>query len=145
MEINEFTMTHYAAAITLWQETPGVGLSSADEPEAIRAYLARNPGMSFVALADGQLVGTILCGHDGRRGYIHHVAVHPNHQRQGIATQLVNQALTTLQAVGINKCHLFIFGENETGIAFWQNTGWQLRQDIHIMSRFIEIDDGSSC
>lgn len=143
--IAEFTMNHYEDAVALWQATPGVGLSSADEQEAIRFYLARNPGMSFVAVGDGNLAGTILCGHDGRRGYIHHVAVHPNYRRQGIATQLVDHALAALAAIGINKCHLFIFGENETGIAFWQNSGWQLRKDIHIMSTFIEVDDGSSC
>jgi putative acetyltransferase len=145
MNIAEFTMNHYGDAVALWQATPGVGLSSADEPEAIRFYLARNAGMSFVALVGGELAGTILCGHDGRRGYIHHVAVHPDHRRQGIATQLVDRSLAALGAMGINKCHLFIFGENETGIAFWQNGGWQLRQDIRIMSTFIEIDDGSSC
>ncbi len=143
--IAEFTMDHYAAAIALWKATPGVGVSSADEPAAIQTYLERNPGMSFVALAEGRLVGTILCGHDGRRGYIHHVAVHPEYRRQGIATGLVERALAALKEIGISKCHLFIFGENESGIAFWQVTGWQLRQDIHIMSRFIEVDDGSSC
>lgn len=144
-EIIEFTMNYYEDAISLWRETPGVGVSSADEPEAIRFYLERNPGMSFVALVDGRLMGTILCGHDGRRGYIHHVTVQPDYRRQGIASQLVNHALAALKEIGISKCHLFIFGENETGIAFWQATGWQLRQDIHIMSRFIEVDDGSSC
>jgi len=137
--IREFTMHHYDNAVALWQATPGVGLSSADEPEAICFYLERNPGSSFVALVDGRVVGTILCGHDGRRGYIHHVAVHPDYRRQGIATELVKQALAALQAIGINKCHLFIFGQNEMGIAFWQNIGWELRQDIRLMSTFIEV------
>lgn len=145
MEIVEFTMQHYEEAVALWQATPGVGLSSADEPEAIRFYLARNPGTSFVALAHGHLVGTILCGHDGRRAYIHHVAVHRHYRRQGIATRLVQHGLAALKAIGISKCHLFIFGENKTGIAFWQSIGWELRQDVRIMSTFISFDDGSSC
>ncbi len=143
--IVEFTMEHYEAAFLLWRETPGVGVSSADEPAAIRFYLERNPGMSFVALVEGRLVGTILCGHDGRRGYIHHVAVHPDYRRQGMATQLVDRALASLKAIGISKCHLFIFPQNASGIAFWQTSGWDYREDVRIMSRFIEVDDGSSC
>jgi N-acetylglutamate synthase len=145
IHIQEFTMEHYPAAFTLWEETPGIGVSSADEPEAIAFYLLRNAGSSFVALCAECLVGTILCGHDGRRGYIHHLAVHPDYRRQGIATQLIKSALTELESIGITKCHLFIFGENETGIAFWQQNGWSLREDIHIMSKFISVDDGSSC
>ncbi|GIK56727.1 MAG: GNAT family N-acetyltransferase [Chloroflexi bacterium] len=143
--IAEFTMDHYEAAIALWKATPGVGVSSADEPAAIRFYLERNPGMSFVALAEGRLIGTILCGHDGRRGYIHHVAVHPDYRRQGIATQLGDRALASLKAVGIGKCHLFIFPQNQTGITFWESIGWDLREDVRIMSKFMEVDDGSSC
>ena len=145
IKIIELTMNHYEDAITLWRETPEVGVSSADEPEAIRFYLERNPGMSFVALAEGRLVGTILCGHDGRRGYIHHVAVHPEYRRQGIASQLVDRGLAALKEIGISKCHLFIFPQNQSGIAFWETMGWDFREDVRIMSKFMEVDDGSSC
>ncbi len=143
--IQAFTMEHYQAAYTLWRDTPGIGLSSADEPQAIEQYLLRNPGTSFAAFADTALVGTILCGHDGRRGYVHHLVVNPAYRRRGIATQLVTTALNQLRTIGISKCHLFIFAQNKTGIAFWQNVGWTLREDIHIMSKFISEDDGSSC
>ena len=143
--IEAFTMEHYQAALTLWQETPGIGVSSADEPDAIEQYLMRNPNNSFVAVVDKVLVGTILCGHDGRRGYIHHLTVHPAHRQQNIAAQLIKKALAQLAAIGISKCHIFIFGENESGIAFWQHNGWVFREDVHIMSKFIAIDDGSSC
>ena len=124
ISIQEFTMNHYQAALALWQETPGIGVSSADESDAIAYYLLRNPNNSFVALTDERLVGTILCGQDGRRGYIHHLAVHPDHRHQGIATQLITSALAHLKEIGITKCHLFIFGENDSGIAFWQQNGW---------------------
>jgi putative acetyltransferase len=143
--ISEFTMTHYNAALNLWRETSGIGVSRSDEPDSLAFYLARNPGTSFVAVANGALVGTILGGHDGRRGYIHHLAVHPDYRRQGIATQLVTKALASLEEIGIQKCLLFIKVENEAGRAFWQSSGWSLREDISMMSKFISKEDGSSC
>ncbi len=137
MEIRPFTLTDYDNAIALWQQCEGVGLSSADEKPAIEKYLARNPGMSFVAYQQNQLVGAILCGHDGRRGFIHHLAVHPKHRRKGIGQQLVTNGVSALAAAGIDKCHLFIFQQNESGKAFWNSVGWNLRTDIQIMSRYI--------
>ncbi len=128
------TMAHYEQVWALWQATEGVGLSRADEPGAIQVYLERNPGLSFVALADGQVVGTVLGGHDGRRGFLHHLAVQVAYRRQGIAAALVNHCLEGLAQVGIQKSHLFIFHENESGKAFWRSQGWDLRQDIQIMS-----------
>lgn len=132
-----FDMTHYPAVRALWEQSEGVGLSSADAPGAIASYLARNPGMSYVALDNGRVVGAILCGHDGRRGYVHHLAVHPDWRRQGIATRLITRALEHLQAAGIAKCHLFIFHANDAGKAFWQAVSWVLRQDIQVMSVYV--------
>ena len=134
--IQEFKMEHCAAAIALWEDTPGVG--SSDTPEAIAQFLERNPGHSFVCIEQGTLVATIMCGHDGRRGYIYHLAVQPEFRRQGIATKLVAQGIDRLAEAGITKCHLFVFGENETGSLFWNSDEWQLRDDLHIRSKFIE-------
>jgi ribosomal protein S18 acetylase RimI-like enzyme len=136
--ITPFTMTNYDAVIALWELSDGVGLSSADEPENIHSYLERNPGMSFVAKQDDIVVGAVLGGHDGRRGYIHHLAVHPDYRRQGIGQQLIDRCFGALRAIGIQKCHLFIFKENHIGIAFWKGTGWSYREDIAIMSKMVE-------
>lgn len=136
--ITPFTMTDYTPVITLWELSDGVGLSSADSPEAIQFYLERNPGMSFIAQENGMVIGAVLSGHDGRRGYIHHLAVHPDFRRQGIGQQLIDHCFEALHAVGIQKCHLLIFKENKSGIAFWQSTGWSYREDIGIMSKMIE-------
>ncbi len=135
--IHPFTITKYDAVIALWQQCEGIGLSDADERDRIEFYLERNPGTSFIAQDDGAVIGAILCGHDGHRGFIHHLAVRSDYRRQGIATQLVERGLDGLTAVGIRKCHLLIFNKNESGITFWQNDGWKLRQDIDIMSKFI--------
>lgn len=130
-----FTMQDYEAVFALWRETEGVGLSSADEPEKIEAYLARNPGLSFVARAGGQVVGAVLCGHDGRRGLLHHLAVRKDCRRQGVGTELVKRCMEGLRLQGIDKCHLFVFRSNQNGIAFWRSQGWDERLTLVLMSR----------
>lgn len=133
--ISSFTMADYPAVMELWRATEGVGLSSADEPARIAAYLERNPGISFVARADGELVGAVLAGHDGRRGYLHHLAVRADFRGQGIGTDLVEHCLTALGQAGIDKCHLFVFQSNSGGLAFWRKGGWKDRVELVLMSK----------
>jgi N-acetylglutamate synthase len=130
-----FTMAEYDGALALWRQCEGIGLSEADSREGIQAYLARNPGMSFIATDAGRVVGAVLCGHDGRRGYIHHLAVHPRSRRRSLGRQLVERCLRALQHAGIQRCHLFIFNQNESGMAFWKSVGWTPRNDLSIISR----------
>ena len=94
--------------------------------------------MSFVASENNIIVGSILCGHDGRRGYINHLAVRPEYRRKGLGQKLVEKSLSVLQAVGIQKCHLFIFNNNTDGIRFWNKIGWTQRFDISLISKVIE-------
>lgn len=138
-------MDDYAGVYTLWQQCDGVGLSQADRPAEIFRFLERNRGMSFVARCDHEVVGAILCGHDGRRGYLHHLAVAAGYRRQGIASELVKRALSQLRIEGIAKCHLFIFNDNGVGKAFWNSIGWKEREDIAIMSRNLIHDPVSTC
>ncbi|MFN2105398.1 MAG: GNAT family N-acetyltransferase [Candidatus Promineifilaceae bacterium] len=137
MKFEPFNIDRYDEVYALWDRCSGVGLSSADERDQIAAYLARNPGMSFIALDGSVVIGIVLGGHDGRRGYLHHLAVDDDYRRQGIGRQLVENCLSALAAEGIQKCHLFIFHENAGGIAFWQAQGWTLRQDIRVMSKHL--------
>jgi ribosomal protein S18 acetylase RimI-like enzyme len=132
-----FTIRHYDDVYDLWARSPGVGLSDADTRDYIASYLKRNPSMSFVALSTSKVIGAILGGHDGRRGYIHHLAVDEPYRRQGIGKQLVENCLEALEREGIQKCHLFIFHENEGGIAFWEAGSWTMRKDIMVMSRHL--------
>lgn len=132
--LRSFVPADYPAARALWAATPGIGLSAADERAPVLAFLARNPGLSLVAEAGGQIVGTILLGHDGRRGYIHHLAVSPDHRRKGLARRLVDDALTGLRRTGIGKCHLFVFETNTEARAFWNRLGATFRDDLVIYS-----------
>lgn len=144
IEIAEFTGAEYDQALELWRRSDGVGLSEADSRENIARYLDRNPGMSLVARAGGVVVGTILAGHDGRRGYIHHLAVDASARRQGIGRSLVEAALAALKGAGILKCHLFLFNKNESGLSFWRSQHWEKREDICIVSKEI-AGDGTQC
>jgi len=134
MGIKAFGPADYDAAIDLWKRCPGVGLSSADEREAIAAFLEKNPGLSFASWEGEVLAGTSLCGSDGRRGYLYHVAVDPAYRRRGIGSSLAKASLAALSATGIRKCHLFVLADNESGAAFWSAAGWASRGDIAVFS-----------
>ena len=136
--IESFEITLYDKVLALWRQCEGVGLSDADSKQHITSYLARNPGMSFVALADGAVIGVVLAGHDGRRGYLHHLAIHPDWRRQGIGRRLVERGLAALSSAGIRKCHVFVFNTNASGAAFWTSLGWTRRSDIGVISRVME-------
>ena len=135
MEIREFRVADYGEAYELWKASPGVGLSDADSRESIERFLERNPLCSSVAREQGRLVATALAGHDGRRGYLYHVAVHPDWRRRGIGRAVAARSLERLAAAGIRRCHLFIFADNTSGQRFWSSLGWRERPDIKICSR----------
>lgn len=134
MEIIPFDMNRYKAAYSLWAVTPGIGLSFSDSREEISSFLKRNPGLSFIALHGEEVAGTILCGHDGRRGYIYHLCVSPSFRHQGIAAALTEKSLEGLRRSGIKKCHLFVLKENREGYAFWTHSSWQERTDLTVFS-----------
>jgi ribosomal protein S18 acetylase RimI-like enzyme len=138
MQIREMTIQDYDAVLALWQSVIGMGLSDADSREGIGRYLARNPGMSFTAWDGDLLVGAVLCGHDGRRGYVHHLAVRPSHRRQGIGKALTARCMDALAAEGIDKCHLFVYVDNTNAAGFWKSIGWTQRVDLDLMSRYTE-------
>ena len=140
-----FAMRYYDDVLALWRRCEGVGLSEDDSRSHTEAYLDRNPGMSFIAMAGDMVVGAVLAGHDGRRAYIHHLAVAPAYRRQGVARQLVDRCLVALADVGIRKCHLLVFNSNTKGIAFWKAMGWTLRSDVGILSKTIEAVSGDPC
>jgi putative acetyltransferase len=103
----------------------------------MKAFLKRNPGMSFIARYKGNVVGAILSGHDGRRGYVYHLAVREDFRNKGVGRQLVDKCVVALKNAGIKKCHILVFNNNLDGINFWNAVGWKFRSDISAISKEI--------
>ena len=131
----------YDAVLALWRRTPGVGLGIGDERGAVVASLERNPGLSLVAVRGETLVGAVLCGHDGRRGSINHLAVVPEERGRGLGRELVDGCLEGLRAAGIGKCSIVVYRHNTDGQAFWRAIGWTVRDDLLLMQLGIASRD----
>jgi len=146
VEIAAFSPQDYDEALALWQRCEGIGLSDADERAPLLAFIEKNPGLNFIAREKGSLVGTCLCGSDGRRGYLYHLAVDPAKRRRGIGNRLVACTLRALAAQGIHKCHIMVYGSNESGLAFWMIGGWVKRPEIVLMSHDVgDAESQGSC
>ena len=130
MQLAEMTSGDYDAVIALMTRTSGIVLRRVDSRESVEKFLARNPGLSFVAWEGETMVGCAMCGHDGRRGYLHHVAVEPTFRGQGIAHQLITRCLDRLEAEGIFKTHIDVLTTNGVANNYWAKRGWQRRNDI---------------
>jgi N-acetylglutamate synthase len=174
LDIHPMTADDYDEVAALWQNTEGIGLDEhIDTREGIAGYLARHPGLSFVARQESfevlecgdssplsaersdlprdaavknesgdesphskhRIIGAVLCGHDGRRGYLHHLAVAAACRRKGIGRALVEACLTGLGSVGIPKCNIFLLADNELGKTFWTHNGWNDRCDLKVLQK----------
>ncbi len=140
--VRVMSISDYDGVYDLWIHTPGMGLNSTDDShEGIERYLKRNSATSFVAESDGRIVGVIMAGHDGRRGYIYHTAVLPAYRNQGIAKKLVDRAMAALDDEGINKAALVTFKTNDTGNGFWESIGFTERDDLVYRNKNIHALD----
>jgi N-acetylglutamate synthase len=133
VKIGEMQVEDYDDVAALWQRTEGIGLDDDDSREGIATYLVRNPGISQVARAEGRIVAAVLCGHDGRRGYLHHLAVATEYRNKSIGKKLVQACLSRLAYLGIPKCNIFLFDDNDPGRAFWNRAGWNERSDLRVL------------
>jgi putative acetyltransferase len=154
------TIDDYDAVMALWRRTEGLGLDDSDSHEAIAAFLRRNRGMSQVACAPERIVakgkrvagtggkgtgagerivGAVLCGYDGRRGMLYHLAVAKRHRRHGLGQRLVDAALARLHATGCGKCLLVVLKDNQAGRAFWKAHGWEtINGWVDLMARWVK-------
>ena len=130
--IRAMLIQDYPKVSSLWHKIPGFAIRSIDDSEkGVERFLKRNPGLSVVAEEEGKIIGSILCGHDGRRGCLYHVCVDPGHRRKGIGTRMVVYAMEALKAEEINKVSLIAFTRNDVGNAFWRKIGWTRREDLN--------------
>jgi len=142
MEIVKMKIANYKDVYSLWINTPGMGLNTVDDSKkGIGKYLKRNPKTCFIAEEDNKVIGVILSGHDGRRGFIHHTAVDCAYRNKGIGTALVNKAIEALQKEGIHKVGFVVFKNNELGNKFWESIGFKIREDLVYRNKVISDID----
>ena len=132
MQIRTMTIADYEKVYALWMSCKNMGFNDIDDSkEGITRFLERNPNTSFVAIENDELLGIILGGHDGRRGYIYHMSVAENHRKKGIGSSLLEKCLASFKNEKISKVALLVFKYNETGNAFWEKQGFILREDVN--------------
>lgn len=132
MTVRTMTAEDYGGVRALWMTISGFAIRSIDDSRAgVERFLRRNPTTSVVAEEDGKIVGSILCGHDGRRGCLYHVCVHRDYRMRGIGKAMVVYAMNALKAEEISKVSLIAFTKNDIGNAFWNRIGWTRRLDLN--------------
>lgn len=130
--VREMSIEDYDKVFELWMSIQGFGIRSIDDSrEGIARFLKRNPTTSVVAEQNGRIVGSVLCGHDGRTGFFYHVCVAKDYRNHGIGHRMAHFAMCALQAEGVNKVSLVAFKSNVTGNEFWHNVGWVERDDLN--------------
>ena len=136
MNIHPMTVADYDRVYALWMSCRNMGFNDLDDSrEGIERFLNRNPATCFVAEGESGLMGVILAGQDGRRGYIYHMCVGEGCRRRGVGTALVERCLVALKREGINKVALLVFKYNDAGNAFWERQGFALREDLNYRNR----------
>ena len=136
--IRPLTIDDYDSVYDLWSDgrQSRRALNPVDDSrEGIDRYLKRNPGTCFAAVSEDRIIGVILSGHDGRRGIIHHLCVHPDYRRMKIASQLVSHAETALRNEGIQKIFGLVFRDNDEANDFWESQGYTLRSDLNYRNK----------
>ncbi|MGD8232005.1 GNAT family N-acetyltransferase [Vibrio sp. TRT 1302] len=134
VNIREMEIADYDKVIALWGQTEGMSIRDADSRESIANYLERNPELSFVAEINSEIVGAVLVGTDGRRGYLQHLAVSPQCRGKKLGRRLVDQAVNALAKIGIPKTHLFVYNDNINAQQFYQRLGWFARDEVRMYS-----------
>lgn len=120
--------------LELWRDTPGVGLGAGDDETSLTAFMQRNPSTCLLIKSRDSIIGTVLGGFDGRRGYIYHLVVQRDFRRQGYGKKMLQEVIMQLRALKAEKIHLFVFNNNYGAMAFYEKQGWIKRQDINIFS-----------
>lgn len=139
--IRVMTIEDFPAVLALWSGTEGIGLNPYDDSvPRIAIFIERNPTSCLVWEEMGEIIGVILAGHDGRRGYIYHAAVREERRSEGIGTALADAAIEALKAQGIHKAGMLVMADNQVGNDYWEERGWERRTDVYYRNRVIKMD-----
>lgn len=142
MIIRTMTLEDYDQIYQLWLGIKGFGIRTLDDSkEGVEKFLKRNPATSVVAEENGVIVGSILCGHDGRQGCMYHVCVAEKHRKNGVGNQMVQEALERLKKEGINRVNLIAIKSNAVGNEFWNEAGWNLRSELNYYDFILNINN----
>lgn len=142
MEIKLMTIGDCNRAYSLWARTPGMEIYTKDDsPKGIERFLHRNPSTSFIAVDGDKTIGTIMGGHDGRKGYIYNVCVDASYRAEGVGTQLVERALNALRAEEITRVSIMTKIQNTAGNALWNSLGWTVRGDLNYYEYILDKDN----
>ena len=137
IEILPMAVDDLEAVAVVWNATEGVGMNESDGPEQLRGFLDRNPGLSLIARDGSRLVGAVLCGHDGRRGFLYHLAVLTDYRKRGLGRAMVDRCLKSLSMLGLLRCNILIYVDNHSGEQFWRKGGWFERNELKLLQRDI--------
>jgi ribosomal protein S18 acetylase RimI-like enzyme len=138
-EIRKMTAEDYDNVYAFWNTIGGLKLDESDALENFKRYLERNPRLSYIVTANDQIVGTIQCGHDGRRGYIYHLAVKEDYRNQGIAKKLFTLCVEELKREGILRCNLYMLNSNKNALSFWEHNGWHaVESNFRLLQKVIK-------
>jgi len=133
MKIEKFTMDLYEEIVKLWRKA-GINVGSSDTKEEIEKMLMRNPNLFLIGKLDNRIIGVVAGGFDGRRGYVHHLAVDPDYQRKGYGKMIMEELNERFRKIGVHKIHLFIEKYNKDVVNFYRSLGWDIRADLIMMS-----------
>lgn len=133
MEIEKFSMDYYNDVIKLWKKA-GISVGSSDTVEEVKIMLNRNPRLFLIGKLNNHVIAVVMGAFDGRRGYVHHLAVDPKHQKKGYGKILMDELMKNFRQMGVHKIHLFIEKYNEEIVDFYLKLGWEIRDDLIMMS-----------
>jgi len=133
MKIENFTMKNYDIIIGLWRKA-GISVGSTDSENEIKKMLTLNPNLFLIGKVNNKVIAVVMGGFDGRRGYVHHLAVDPLHQKKGYGKMMMHDLISEFHRIGVHKIHLFIERQNQAVVDFYSNLGWQMRDDLIMMS-----------
>ncbi len=133
MKIEKFTMDSYETVVNLWKRS-GINVGSTDTREELERMLQRNPNLFLIGKDNDRVIGVVMGGFDGRRGYVHHLAIDPDFQRRGYGKMIMDDLIEKFREMSVHKIHLFIEKYNKDVVEFYQDIGWEIRDDLIMMS-----------